>query len=171
MARHRRSRRYYRKRGVWSSRIQELNISETAAAGTNFFIQRDLVENPVQSDSNISQKFTVKNMRAELEAQITTTNPAAVNFIRAYIMFVPQGVTVNASLPLNHPEWIMAYRWIGSATLNTTPYFPALRLGSRLARNLDTGDRITFLIIGENSDIQATGLNCNGLVRYNTKAN
>lgn len=170
MARIRR-RRYYRKKASWSSRIQELNISENAAAGGTFFIQRDLVTNPPQADNNISQKFTVKNIRAELETQITTTNPAAVNFMRAYVMFVPQGVTIEANLPLNHPEWIMAYRWIGSAVLNSTPYFPALKLSSRLARKLDTGDRITFLIIGDNNDTQATGLNCNGLVRYNTKAN
>lgn len=170
MARHRRYRRYYRRRSNWSSRINELNISETLAANGDFFIQRDLVTNPAQTDNNISNKFTVKNVRAELEAQVTSSEATAINFVRAYIMFVPQGVPVNGSLPTNHPEWIMAYRWVGSPVANGSPYFPALRLGSRLSRNLDTGDRITFIIIGSNTDVVAAGINCNGLVRYNTKA-
>ena len=176
--RYRRYRRY--RKGLWSCRIQNVTGAQIAGDGTQYIINYTLCSNPAQNDASVSNKYTVKNINCQL--QLESDAAFAVENLQAYICFVPQGYipdstpSAYANLPFNHPEWIMAHRFIGSAqfdneSTNAQPGFPALRLSSRLARKLDTGDRIVLIILGMNTGGSSVTLDYRGLVKYNTKAN
>lgn len=100
---------------------------------------------------------------------VTSNDTSAVEQLQAYIMYVPQGMAVTETFPYNHPEYILAYRWLGSPN-SDVPYRNPLFIKSRLSRRLQTGDSIIFLIIGIAS-ANGSFVNVNGLVRYWTKAN
>ena len=55
-----RQRRRYRRRGYWSTRIQNLTGSQLAATGNQFIIYYNLTQNPAQTDDTVSIKYTVK---------------------------------------------------------------------------------------------------------------
>lgn len=171
MARKYYRKRYYKKKVNWSSRLTEINISQLVTANQTFFIYRTLATNPAQDDNTISQRFTVKNVQCQMEIQQTTGQAAAINFCQQYLLYIPQGFSLSENTPFEHPEWIMAHRWLGSPEDNETPYFPALKFSTRLARNLDTGDRIVYLFIGNNTSSESATINVNGIVKFNTKAN
>ena len=152
--------------------------SQSAAPGANYIIYQNLCQNPAQDVDTVSQLFTAKNFncQVELESQVQVEN------LQAYIMYVPQGYVPTGvpsayeTLPYDHPEWIMVHRFYGSPTVegsNLTPGYPPLRLFSRLARKLDTGDRVILLILGTNtnSGTASVTLDYRGLVKFNTKAN
>lgn len=182
MARIRRFRRY-RKRASWSTRLTNIEGQQLATAGNDYIVYYNLAQNAAQDDNTVSQKYTVKNVHAQL--QLEANNAVLVENLQAYIMFVPQGYvptgtpSAYGSLPFDHPEWIMAYRFYGSAQHDNNgpdateiPTFPPLRLRSRLSRKLDTGDRIVLIILGRNmSQGTSVTLTYRGLVKMNTKAN
>jgi len=181
MARYRKTRRYRRNKASWSTRLTNVNGAQLATAGSQYVIYYNLCQNAAQDDNTVSQKYTVKNVHAQLELE--ATNAILVENLQAYIMFIPQGYVPTATpsaystIPFDHPEWIMAYRFFGSAQLDNNgdtdgPHFPPLRLRSRLARKLDTGDRIVLIILGTNENTSGSvTLNYRGLVKMNTKAN
>lgn len=183
MARYTRYRRYsrrFRRKGIWSSRITNFTGSQSATAGNQFVIYQNLTTNPSQSEDSVSIKYTVKNINAAI--QLESSGTASVENLQAYVMYIPQGYIPTgvpgayADAPYQHPEWIMAHRFIGSAQYDATniavqPGFPALRLSSRLSRKLDTGDRIVLIILGSNTATSSVTLDYQGLVKYNTKAN
>lgn len=147
-------------------------------AGTNeqFVIYQNLTANPVQSDDSVSITYTVKNINLQLELE--SDGQGSVENLQAYVMFIPQGFIPTgtpgayADIPFQHPEWIMAHRFYGSALQDgAQPGYPPLRLRSRLARKLDTGDRIVAIILGTNTANVSRTLDYRGLVKYNTKAN
>lgn len=180
----RRYRRRFRKKN-WSTRLTNFTGSQLATAANNFIIYQNLAQNPAQSVDTVSNLFTVKNINCQVELQGSASQ--IIENLQAYIMYIPQGYVPTgtpgayADIPFDHPEWIMAHRYYGSpniefqqtpGTTANTPGFPPLRLRSRLARKLDTGDRIIILILGNNtSQTQSAELNYSGLVKYNTKAN
>lgn len=185
MAKSYRRRRYYRRRGKhWSTRLTNFSGSQSAAVNANYVIYQNLCQNPAQDNDTISQLYTVKNVDCTIELQSNSSN---IENFQVYIMYVPQGYiptgvpSAYETLPYDHPEWIMAYRYYGSPNVEyvnagsgsnlNTPGFPPLRLKSRLARKLDTGDRVIALIIGTNASTVSQTLDYNGLVKYNTKAN
>lgn len=184
MARRRYYRRY-RRRHRWSTRLTNFTGSQLAAAGADFVVYQNLAQNPVQDNDTISQLYTVKNIHCTIELQANAMN--IIENLQAYVMFIPQGYAntgvpgAYADIPYAHPEWIMAHRYYGSPTLeytnnnqadSHTPGFPPLRLFTRLARKLDTGDRVVVIILGHNSStINSATLDYSGLVKFNTKAN
>lgn len=173
-------RKYYKRKGRWSANIKTLtNNTISIPSNTSFFGTQDLCTNPAQSDSTVSQQYTIKNIEITFELEMLNTNvAAAVECLVGYIMYIPQGFTVTETLPNTHPEWIMAYKFIGSPTIDDTintapiqnPRLP-VRLKSRMARRLQTGDKIIFLITGNNSYNGSGSLTVNGLLRWWTKAN
>lgn len=90
-------------------------------------------------------------------------------------MYVPQGMSVTVDYPQQHPEYIMAYRFIGSPENESTAAASGvrnpLRIRSRLARKLQTGDSIIFLLVGVNTGTANLDVDIHGLVRWWTKAN
>lgn len=175
MAKYRRYRKYTRRnRKTWSTRLTNISVSQLTTAGVPFFIYRTLATNPAQDDNTVSQRFTVKNVHAQVNIELTDGLNTVVENLQHYIMYVPQGYTLNESTPYDHPEWIMAHRFLGSPLPDANNYYPPQTLFSRLARKLDTGDRVVYLLLGSNTG-SGSGNNAtiyvNGIVKLNTKAN
>lgn len=171
-----RRRRYRRK--IWSTRIKNFSGNQLATGGSNFVIYQNLCTNPAQTDDTVSNKYTVKNINLQLELSNNSTASGYVENLQAFVVFVPQGYiptgvpAAYADLPYDHPEWIMAHRFYGSAFSDNSPYYSPLRLHTRLSRKLDTGDRIVVIILGRNTNSsQSQTIDYQGLVKYNTKAN
>lgn len=175
---------YKRKSGRWSSNIQTLvNITVPTAANSTFFSYRELATNPIQESNKVSQKYTVKNI--ELTYEIDASDANSQRFLESlitYIMYVPEGYTITETLPNLHPEWIMAYRFLGSPNVELSsgtlsqalaigPGRNPVRIKTRLARRLNTGDKIILLITGINTDSSQRSFEYNGIVRWWTKAN
>lgn len=149
-----------------------------AGANQQFVVYQNLTSNPAQSDDSVSIKYTVKNINLQLELESNEGFAGTVENLQAYVMFIPQGFIPTgtpgayADVPFQHPEWIMAHRFYGSAQLDASTHgFPPVRLRSRLARKLDTGDRVVVIILGNNTGTTSQTLDYRGLVKYNTKAN
>ena len=173
-------RKYWKRKGRWSSNIRTIQNTAVNAPPGSFYTYSDLCNNPSQNTSTVSQKYTVKNIELtfEIDFQTVQTVGAAIEALIAYIMFVPQGYTITETLPSYHPEWIMAYRFLGSPSneIDSTggyigPGRNPLKIKTRLARRLNTGDKIVLLITGYNSSQIATSVDFNGIVRWWTKAN
>lgn len=178
MARIRRYRRYRRRSGKWSTRLTAINVSQLTTAGNAFFVFRTLATNPVQDDNTVSQRFTVKNVNCQVNIEWQTgggTNPngSYVENLQHYILYIPQGFTLSENTPFEHPEWIMAYRLLGSPQDDASPGYLPAKISTRLARKLDTGDRIVYLLLGSNTGPSGTSttIRIDGLVKLNTKAN
>lgn len=180
MAKRSYKKRYYRRKGRWSSNIKTItDNSISIPSNSSFFGSQDLCGNPIQSDNTVSQQYTVKNIELTFEIDMKNVSVAAsVECLVGYIMFVPQGMTVTETYPNTHPEYIMAYKFIGSPTIDDTinsapvqnPRLP-VRIKTRMARRLQTGDKIILLITGSNLSTTTSVLYVNGLIRWWTKAN
>lgn len=177
MARYRRYRKYSRRnRKTWSTRLNNFSGQQSAAPQSNYVIYTNLCQNPAQDVNTVSQLYTVKN----INCQVNLWGSSAINNLQAYVMYVPQGYiptgvpSAYGSLPYDHPEWIMAHRFIGRPQATNSGVTEQLRLFSRLARKLDTGDRIVMIILGTNTTASggsSVTLAYDGLVKFNTKAN
>lgn len=172
MAKRRYRRRFYKK-GRWSANINNISANNTFAESATSFVSIDLQTNPAQNSNTVSQQYTVKNVEMTYEVETGMYGDTSyVENLQAYIIYVPQGMLVTETLPYNHPEYIMAYRWLGSPNHDTqVSGRNPLYIKSRLSRRLQTGDKIVFLLIGENSSTDGLSVAVRGLVRYWTKAN
>lgn len=177
MARRRYSRRYRRRSARWSPNITNI-LSSIAAAepGAAFFGTIDLAVNPAQSNQSVSQTFTVKNIELTIQLETpSSTGWSVIENATGYIMYVPQGMQVTVDYATQHPEYIMAYRYIGTpeneSAASASGVRNPLRVRSRLARKLQTGDSIVFLIVGVNTGSASQNVDVRGLVRWWTKAN
>lgn len=181
MARYRRSRRYRRRSGRWSPNIVKISSTYSATPG-EFFNGEDLAANPIQVNTGVSQTFTVKNLEISftLEAGISAyvPNPLSnLEAITAYIMYVPQGMNITSGYYADHPEYIMAYKYIGSPSAdgNTDAsigqQYQPYKIRSRLSRKLQTGDKIVLYIQGSNEHTANINYNISGIVRWWSKAN
>lgn len=175
MAKFRRYRNYNRRnRSRWSPNIQEILTTTLQTAADSFFYHDiTLAFNPNQSNSTVSQVFTVKNVECNFYIDSSSIVNQLEDFC-AYIMFVPQGMNVNYNYNLLHPEYIMAYKYLGSPTYETnssTQQYQPYRVKTRLSRKLQTGDRIVLFIRGNNVGNANTEFDLHGLVRWWTRAN
>lgn len=177
MAKYRRYyRRYKKSTGKWSPNIYELNTTQlTIPAGTtDFFQSYTLAENPAQAPNMVTQTYTVKNVEVTFEIE-QTGNTGFIEDLAAYIMFVPQGMTVTGSYNLEHPEYIMAYKFLGSPTAdNPSSMAQPTKIRTRLSRKLQSGDGLIILFKGNRTDTQQSGntsIYFHGLARWFTKAN
>lgn len=171
MAKYRR-RRYRKRRAIWSSNMQRLNIGPDGVdSNSPFYNSITISQNPPLDLTKVSTKYTVKNI--EIAAQLETSGTGdGVENIEYYIIYVPEGYVIDGDLPFKHPEWIMAYKFIGSAlgpnAITSNSQVP--RIKSRLARKLNTGDSIIFMYMGYNKE-GSTNVKLNGLLRWWTKSN
>lgn len=181
MAKYTRYRKYsrrYRKKGIWSNRISNISGSQLATKESQFVIYYNLCQNPTQDNSTVSNKYTVKNINLQLELSTDTGVPTDIENAQAFVCYIPQGYvptgtpSAYATVPYDHPEWIMAHRFIGSPQGDANNYYPPLRITSRLARKLDTGDRIVLIVLAENTSVTTSyTMVYRGVVKYVTKAN
>lgn len=177
MPRSYRRRRFYRSRSRWSANIKTLtNFQIPAPSDSSFFGTTELCLNPIQQSTTVSQPFTVKNIELSFELETGTTSNNLIENMIAYIMFVPQGMTITETYPNQHPEYIMAYRFYGSPNLDNNAEIninagKAFRLKTSMARRLQTGDSVVLLVTGTNNATSSNAVILNGIVRWWTKSN
>jgi hypothetical protein len=164
--------KYYRK-SRWSANIRNIGHPISAPIASTFYSHLSLCENPIQTDNTVSQQYTVKNIELSIMIESSENDLAQIESLVTYIMYVPQGYVITETLPNNHPEWIMAYRYLGSPKLDANAYVNPLKIKTRMARRLQTGDKIIFLLVGDNQKTTGSpvGLGVHGMVRWWTKAN
>lgn len=175
MARYRRTRRYRRRSGRWAANIQEINGSLTASPGI-FSQAETILTNPAQSPNLVTQVYTIKNVEVTFNLDFESSSTQAVNDIEAvtaYIMYVPQGMNITGNYNIEHPEYIMTYRYLGSPTIdNVGQQYQPYKIRTRLARKLQSGDNVILFIKGTNQNNSNNyPLRLSGLVRWWTKAN
>ena len=166
------SKRYYRrkyKKVSWCSNITNIRTVGLVANRNNFSSTATLISNPVQNILSTSQIFTVKNV--EVSFNLQSQYVQYINQITIYIMFVPQGMNVGDNYHIQHPEFIMAMRYLGQPDYGTDANRNAVKVKTRLARRLNTGDSVVLYINGWNSDDEQLNYSIYGVVRWWTKAN
>ena len=173
MARRRYTKRRYYKKGRYSANISEINGTSVTAASGKWSGTTVLTTNPAQSNATVSQTYTVKNFEVNFTVTIpTSSNIEYLENIVCYIMYVPQGMNVSEEYNLQHPEYVMTYKYVGSPMQDgTSQQFQPIKIRSRMARRLQTGDSIILFISGYNQAVGELNLELNGLVRWWTKAN
>lgn len=178
-------RRRFRRGTKWSANLQELATTTINAPNNSTFWQSFVLSfNPTQVNTAVSQVFTVKNIEVSFYIDASSTLPLSqIEDVAAYIMFVPQGMTVTEQYNLQHPEYIMAYKFLGgpsSDLINGSPpgqQYQPVKIRTRLSRKLQSGDNVILFIKGtntyNNSEAQEQYLQFqfHGLVRWWTKAN
>lgn len=176
MARFRRYRKYSRRNrsGRWAANIQEIGTTSIvlpASASGAWFRDYTLAFNPTQINTAVSQVYTVKNFEVTFEVS-GTENSINIEDIVAYIMFVPQGMTVTTNYNLEHPEYVMAYKYLGSPTSdNPTSMAQPAKIRTRLSRKLQSGDKVILFLKGNNTSAFSAEAEFHGLARWWTKAN
>lgn len=182
MARYRRRRFYKRKSARWAPNIQEVGNLITANP-TTWSATETIMANPTQQNSFVSQTYTVKNVEISFNIDTETTGVSQyIEGITAYIMFVPQGMNITNDYNLQHPEYIMAYKYLGSPSSDSEgspgvsgtvigQQYQPYKVRTRLARKLQTGDSVVIFIKGVNQYTQNITLRLSGLIRWWTKAN
>lgn len=172
MAKTKRTRRY-RKTGKWSANIQELNNSTINASASSLFSgSSTLATNPSQNILGVSNVYTVKNF--DINFTIETADAQFIEMVTAYIMYVPQGMNVSENYNLEHPEYILNYKYLGSPNITGTSesqQFQPIRVRSKMARKLQTGDSVILFLKGFNQKTTDTTVSLSGLIRWWTKAN
>ena len=177
-------RKYYKRKGRWSANIQEVGNIITCTPST-WSASETIMSNPTQANTFVSQTYTVKNVEItfNIDNELSNLAGAVIEGITAYIMFVPQGMTITNDYNLQHPEYIMAYKYLGSPTqefgittevINGPLYgqqYQPYRIKTRLSRKLQTGDSIVLFIKGVNQSQESFNLRLSGLIRWWTKAN
>lgn len=180
MARFRRYRKYSRRTHVkWAPNIQKVRDSISCSPG-EWSGNSVLTLNPVQNNSSVSQTYTVKNFDITFTIEAGSANSVnSLEGITAYVMYVPQGMTVGNDYYQQHPEYILNYKYLGSpstrqgseTTIIESQQFQPFRIRTRLSRKLQTGDYIILYIQGTNTLTDNQTLYIDGLVRWFTKAN
>lgn len=167
--------RYYKKAVVkWSPNIQELATTSIQAAPNSTFYQSFVLAfNPTQVNTAVSQVFTVKNVEVSFYIDQDTSGDNYIEDIAAYIMFVPQGMNITDQYNTQHPEYIMAYKFLGSPSKDSdSQNYQPQRVKTRLMRKLQSGDNIILFIKGNNTNqTNQLSFQFHGLVRWWTKAN
>lgn len=164
--------RRYRKKGRWSSNIKNVNNTTVQANVGTFYAYFTLTSNPAQSDDTVSQQYTVKNVEFSFQIETPQDNNQIIENITVYIMYLPQGFVLSNNLVNEHPEWIMAYRYLGApdASINSSYRYPR-KIKTRLSRRLQTGDSIILYLTGYNNSSSLIPVIFHGLIRWWTKAN
>lgn len=181
MARRRYRKYYKRKSGRWAPNIEKVSANLICTSG-EWSQPADLAVNPVQVTTGVSQTFTVKNIEISFTIESPDGfNPNLIEAVTAYIMYVPQGMSVTSSYYAEHPEYVMAYKYLGSPngkvfneivpTGQEIQQYQPIKIRSRLSRKLQTGDKIILYIQGSNESQTNQNLTIAGIVRWWTKAN
>lgn len=173
------ARKTYRKRffkkAKWAANIQEFNYQGITAVPGSFSGNTVLTTNPTQNTLGVSQIYTVKNF--DINFTIEAQDQWLIEAVTVYIMYVPQGMTITDNYNIEHPEYIMNYKYLGSAssvgtsTSQENQQYQPYRVRTRMARKLNTGDSIVLFVKGFSQGTANLTLNIAGIVRWWTKAN
>lgn len=136
----------------------------TVPANQSFIMQHEITQNSTASSTPTPSIVKVGNFQVKM---YVACNPSGgetsriMYYLRAYVMFVPEGVTPSNAWMNQHPEYILAkgskassgFTYASTGGENPTVYTNAkaivnLQYSSRLKRNLNTGDKIMLILIG-----------------------
>ena len=175
--------RYYRRRTYrrsyprkkWASNIGNSEVTLTVPGNSSYAAGAAFAMNPAQSPASVSNSFVVKNIKLSIEAIV---DGSVINYhlnqLIAAIMYVPQGYTVGPNILTEHPEWIMAVKYIGdgmTVDINTTVNrFKPFTVSSRLSRRLQTGDSIQLVLFAQNSSSQNDSVTFRFLAQWWTRS-
>lgn len=159
-----------RRRGKkWSPVLVPLSTTATVPNDTTNYLsmQHDICAN--SNNTNLAPTATVikcGNIKASFDMWKSGT---FLGLAEVYIMFKPQGMNIDASYCVSHPEYIMCWR-----TFDVINDNQSVTMQSRLKRNLNSGDSIIIFIRYKNT--QAPGnttssLAITGLASYVCCAN
>ena len=123
------------KTGLMDVTIKSGNVSGTASA--------DISKNSV--DINIPNPVIVKFGRFKMKGDLRYSASAvrAVSSCMVYVMYVPEGVTLDQNFITQHPEYLLGWTCL---SLESGGSFS---LSSGLKRNLNSGDRITVFFYAD----------------------
>lgn len=186
----RRYRRFKRRSARWSPNLEQVVDSFVVNSTGQFAYTRALVTNNTSTNpGSIAQVFTVKNIEMSFNLDYQSiTDISLIEALTCYIMYIPEGFDINnlgSDFPQRHPEWIMNYKYIGSPTNESIPSTPTtvagsigqqyqpIRVKTRMARKLNTGDRIVLITQGfiQGTTIPTSPIQLYGVLRWWTKAN
>lgn len=154
-------RRYYRVRRVYpkqkfSSLMKQTNTTQTLTSGqTTQFAANDLVVNGTESSTPTPTiiKFARVKMTGTVSTSVATSEIGKLFAVRLFIVYCPQEYTYDSYSKITaHPEYIIASRDLPMNPVQRNTF----TLSSRLKRNLNSGDKIQY-VIAINKDSTLTG--------------
>ena len=129
---------YPRKR--WASNIFTENSILTVLAGqTTAFASTRICSNALQTAT--PTPVIVKFGRCKVKGDVRTDLDNGINFVSGtmFLVYVPEGFTIDLNLIRQHPEYIIGWTQISLDSGNTFSF------SSSLKRNLNSGDSIMML--------------------------
>ena len=129
-------------RKKWASNILTMNTLVTLGSGQKSANSTEtLCINSTQSTT--PTPVMVKFGRVKVKGDVRTDIDSNNNYVSGimYVVFCPQGMTVDQFLIDNHPEYIMGWTQISLDSGNTFSF------SSSLKRNLNSGDKIAILFL------------------------
>ena len=155
MARYYKYRKYYAKRSYprkrWASNILTMNTLLTLPNGVKSASEVEtLCIN--SSQSTTPTPVMIKFGRVKVKGDVRTDVDSNNNYVSGimYVVFCPQGMTVDQFLIDNHPEYILGWTQISLDSGNSFSF------SSSLKRNLNSGDKICILFqINSVNSVQA----------------
>lgn len=155
----RRYRRYTRivtkPKRKWASNINDFSMNLTFGSSTTpaAAASVNLVVNAAQSATPTPVVLKTGNFKIQGDAYFSATSNQLLQ-TTMYVVYVPQAVPITSlaeckTLIDSHPEWIMAWKVVD---LNgASNQVNAFSVSSRLKRNLNSGDRIVLICIGDSA--------------------
>lgn len=184
--------RYYRKRSYtrvvrpkkkWATNIVNLfNNDATFGTDGTFIIPKLIASNKKEDTAPSPVIIKTGNFKVQFDLTVNV-GAAGVVAATAYIIFIPEGyVTDTASVTAaqwstiieSHPEWLLLWRELDLSNANAAGSVDTsiIRASSRLKRNLNSGDKIYFVLLGSGdfTGVQ-TRASLRGACQYWTCAN
>ena len=123
----------------------------TVPLSTSAFLAADLVVNSAESATPTPTIIKTKHFKMSVDTYVQAGSAIIIGPIVAYIMYVPQGYTLATTTPIDHPEWVLAWRTIDTSASNVNNgYHNSVTMSSSLSRNLNSGDTIKVVFIATN---------------------
>lgn len=176
--------RYYRRRyrtivrapkKKWASNIKNTFI-QTSGDATKQFGVVALVQNSTDSTYPTPVILKTGNVKVQGDYRVVTSSTGGHAEVSLYVVFIPEGTSLTTAVEAeqviqNHPEWIMAWRYLGdnqtsSASAENNDRFS---FSSRMKRNLNSGDSVRMLCIVNGYAV--TSVSVNFTAQYWTCAN
>lgn len=155
----RKTRRSNKQPKLKNNQILQQKLEFVATTG-DFISTLSIIENPTNAPPNNGVTGYVETI-GRFSLDCTLEGADSLDNVALFVMYVPEGyflasgdISDNPSLDVisKHPEWIMAYKYLGSPTDSSTGQgCQPTRIRSRVRRNLMTGDRIVLVVTGTNS--------------------
>ena len=121
----------------------QASIPAETTDGTYFTV----VSNSPETATPTSTILKVKHLKVSLDCVFDST---LLNNGFCCLLFVPQGITPSAGMPILHPEWMLAWKNISN---NAAATHHQVMISTSLCRNLNSGDSIVLYLSFRNQSL------------------